>query len=198
MNWSGFYLGGHAGWGQARFVGHWLDTSSNNLYPWRTRPSGFIGGIHVGQNWQNNTFVIGWEADVSGTSGWSETINGFAQPSQGITTKLSLLASLRGRLGVLLDPNVFVYLTGGVGYAQAKATALWTSVPVSVNANLDGFGAVVGSGVEWKQTQNLSWRLQGLWYIFNNSKNVTVTNDHYVFAKLKDAVVVTFGGTWHY
>lgn len=197
MNWSGFYVGGFAGWGQANFVGHWVDTSDNVLFPWRTRPSGFLAGVHTGQNWQNNTFVMGWEADVAGTFGWDETVNGLLSPSQSVTTKVSLLASLRARLGVLLDPSLFVYLTGGVGYQRASVDAVWIGNG-SASAKLSDFGPVVGGGVEWKQTQNLSWRLQALWYFFNDSVDLTVASNNYVHAKMKETVTVTFGGTLHY
>jgi outer membrane immunogenic protein len=196
MDWSGFYTGGHIGWGKGRFVGTWIDTSSDALYPFSTRPSGILAGLHTGQNWQMNTFVYGWEADVSGLGGWSETVTGFATASQGVTTKMSLLASLRGRLGVTLDPKVLVYVTGGLGYTRAKGTA-FNSV-VSNSASFNSFGGVVGAGAEWKQNQNFSWRLEGLWYFFDKSRNIFVVTDQNVALKLKDAVVVRFGGTFHY
>ena len=199
MNWSGFYTGVHAGWGQARFSGTWINTSSPGVFPFRTKPSGFLGGVHAGQNWQTNTFVYGWEADVSGTGGWKKTVN-MGDPnnsSASVLTKVSLLASLRGRLGVTLDPNTLVYLTGGLGYTQAKATASHTGEQGTMK--FDTFGGVVGAGVERKHTQNFSWRLETLWYIFNKSKSVLLPSGfHTINVKLKDAVVVRAGATWHY
>jgi opacity protein-like surface antigen len=109
---------------------------------------------------------------------------------------MSLLASLRGRLGVTLDPKVLVYVTGGLGYTRAKGTA-FNSV-VSNSASFNSFGGVVGAGAEWKQNQNFSWRLEGLWYFFDKSRNIFVVTDQNVELKLKDAVVVRFGGTFHY
>jgi outer membrane immunogenic protein len=196
MDWSGFYTGGHIGWGRGRFVGTWIDTSSDVLYPFSTRPSGFLGGLHTGHNWQMNTFVYGWEADVSALSGWDQTVRGFATASQGVTTKMSLLASLRGRLGITLDPSVLVYVTGGLGYTRAKGTAFNSTV--SNSANFNTFGGVVGAGAEWMQNPNFSWRLEGLWYFFNKSRQIFVVTDQNVSLKLKDAVVIRFGGTLHY
>ena len=197
MDWSGFYAGGHVGWGRARFSGTWIDDSGGDLFPFSLKPSGILGGLHVGQNWQVNTFVYGWEADVSATSGWKKTISGFTNSaSQGVTAKVSLLASLRGRLGMTLDPKTLVYVTGGLGYINAKATAFNSTVQNT--AKFNSFGGVVGAGVEWKQAQNFSWRLEGLWYIFDKSKSIPVVVDQSATVKLKDALVVRAGATWHY
>lgn len=198
MNWSGFYVGAHAGWGWARFSGTWIDTSSNNLYPWRTKPSGILAGLHTGQNWQVNTFVYGWEADVSATGGWDETVSGFASTSQSVLTKMSLLASLRARLGMFLNPSTLVYVTGGLAYTNAKATGTDpANSPVTTKFNT--FGGVVGVGAEWKQTQNFSWRLEGLYYIFNKSNFITVSGaNQYLDAKLKDALAIRIAGTWYF
>jgi outer membrane immunogenic protein len=198
MNWSGFYVGAHAGWGWARFNGTWIDTSGDNLFPWRTKPSGFLAGLHTGQNWQVNTFVYGWEGDVSFTSGWDQTLTGFNTTSQSVLTKMSLLASLRARLGVLLNPSTLVYATGGLAYTNAKATGTDpANSPVTTKFNT--FGGVVGLGAEWKQTQNFSWRLEGLYYVFNKSNFITVSGaNQYLDVKLKDALAIRIAGTWYF
>jgi opacity protein-like surface antigen len=195
MNWNGFYAGAHVGWGRARFTGTWIDSSADDLFPWKTSPSGFLAGLHGGQNFQVNTFIYGWEADVSWLSGWDETVSGFTNvAAQGVHTEMSLLASLRGRLGVLLNPQTHVYVTGGGAYTRAQATAF----PPSNTASLNGFGGVVGVGAEWKQNQNWSWRVEGLWYIFNEGAFIPVAVDQDATVKLKDALVVRVGVTHHY
>jgi outer membrane immunogenic protein len=55
-NWSGFYLGGHGGWGFGS--GAFED--------------GFVIGGQVGVNWQFNNFVLGAEGDGSWTD-WGGT-----------------------------------------------------------------------------------------------------------------------------
>jgi outer membrane immunogenic protein len=49
FNWSGFYLGGHGGWGWGS--GAFAD--------------GFVIGGQIGANWQFNNFVVGAEGDGS-------------------------------------------------------------------------------------------------------------------------------------
>ncbi len=48
-NWSGFYIGGHGGWG-------WASGAFDD---------GFVVGGQVGVNWQYNNFVLGAEGDGS-------------------------------------------------------------------------------------------------------------------------------------
>src|SRR3954449_5008687 len=64
-NWSGFYLGGHAGgvWGDK----DWTDVTSPAA-PFNLRSgdmSGFLAGGQVGVNWQVNNIVFGIEGQVS-------------------------------------------------------------------------------------------------------------------------------------
>ena len=88
--------------------------------------SGIVGGMHAGQNWQVNTFVYGWEADLSAT-GWAKNTvrvepGGF-DTLGGLHTKVTALASLRARLGMLFTPSLHGYVTGGLAYAHGKAQA---------------------------------------------------------------------------
>src|SRR3954467_1809136 len=66
-NWSGFYIGGNVGYGWAK-----SDPGVTSFYqPIGTlqgtyagpghSPSGFIGGLQAGFNYQINSLVLGWE-----------------------------------------------------------------------------------------------------------------------------------------
>src|SRR6266850_340416 len=64
-NWTGFYLGGHAGYGAGSFG---PDTNTEPLqgafFPHSV--TGMIGGYQAGYNWQlTNRVVLGVEADIS-------------------------------------------------------------------------------------------------------------------------------------
>ena len=67
-NWSGGYVGGHAGWGSGRantsFTPLPNATSFIDLRPTTLRPdpSGFNAGFQGGYNWQTGHFVVGAEA----------------------------------------------------------------------------------------------------------------------------------------
>jgi len=99
FNWTGFYVGGHVGygWGNADFAaGGDVD--------------GFLGGLQVGYNWQlSRNWVFGIEGDISGTD-----INnnpGFAH--------IDYLGTLRARVGYTWD-RTMLYGTGGLAWNRSS------------------------------------------------------------------------------
>jgi opacity protein-like surface antigen len=195
MDWSGFYVGGHLGWGEGKFRGTPHDTETDDGIA-RAKPSGLVGGMHIGQNWQNNTFVYGWEADLSAT-GWDQLVAFDGNGSRNYVAHVNLLGSLRARLGMTLNPSILGYVTGGLAYTQGNAIGISPGGTIS-RAKHNKFGWVLGLGAEWKQTQNLSWRIEGLWYNFDKTKPMAGTHIPPGTSKFKDALVVRVGATYHY
>src|SRR3954462_15633317 len=62
-DWTGFYVGGHLGYGWAKK--DWSD--SFGLFDVSSRSSGFLGGGQAGFNYQIGQFVLGAEGDFSWT-----------------------------------------------------------------------------------------------------------------------------------
>jgi outer membrane immunogenic protein len=94
---------------------------------------GIAGGVQLGYNWQSNQFVYGVEGDISVTN----------------SDRIDWLGSLRGRVGYLLQPNLLVYGTAGVGFVDtgnADSVFVW------------------GLGIENKFTPTMSGRLEYLQY----------------------------------
>jgi len=60
-SWTGFYIGGDIGYGWSN-VDHSITINALGV---STKPSGFIGGIHAGYNWQFGRFVAGFETDMA-------------------------------------------------------------------------------------------------------------------------------------
>jgi outer membrane immunogenic protein len=206
FSWSGFYIGGHLGYGQSRFRG-W--DGSSVAFNTRQKPQGIVGGMHAGQNWQLNTFVYGWEADVSAT-GWTKDAAALAvhgsETFASFVNKVALLASLRARLGISSPDNrSLFYVTGGLAYAHANYKASHCSTTdaacapfTTLQRKFNSLGAVVGLGAEWKQTQNFSWRVEGLYYIFNDKKDFPITPETTNNIKFRDAWVARVGATYHF
>lgn len=198
-SWDGVYVGGHVGWGEPTFKGTWFGGSVTQDF--KQKPPGFLGGVQVGQNWCANTFVYGWEVDTSFMN-WKKT--GQFSDGDTLTNKLSLLSSLRARLGITTDPKTLLYLTGGLAYARVKATMFDNDIPGTLSDTFNKFGGVVGLGADWAQTNNWSWRLEGLYYMFDTHKTLGPLSPGGDFAtsKLKDAFVIRlglnykFGDTW--
>jgi len=135
-DWSGAYVGGTGSYNWGKFDGNKGSKRQDN---------GVGGGLYGGYNMQNGQMVYGAEADV-GYSGLNEHV-GATKVEQGVN------GSLRGRVGVALDP-VMVYGTAGVAGANIKASDGTSS------DKRGAFGWTAGAGVEAKVTDTISARVE--------------------------------------
>ena len=95
FNWTGFYFGGHVGYG-------WGDTAVGGDV------DGFLGGVQLGYNWQlSRNWVFGIEGDISGTD-----IN------NAVPVHVDYLGTLRARVGYTWD-RTMVYGTGGLAWNRS-------------------------------------------------------------------------------
>jgi outer membrane immunogenic protein len=140
--WAGFYAGIHAG-----------STFDDTVEVDNVEFSGdesFVGGVHVGYNWQRNSpWVFGVEASLSFLDDDDVT---------------DYLASVRGRLGYAFD-RTLVYATGGVaflGYNEDIRVLDGAGRPFDIDDTAVGF--VVGAGFDHKISDKVSIGLEGLYY----------------------------------
>jgi outer membrane immunogenic protein len=155
--------------------------------------SGLIYGGQAGHNWLIHNIawtydgVLGVEVDFQGKSDSHSTTfssigqvpapaTAFVVASQNtINEKIDTLGTLRGRAGVLWGPSTLLYGTAGVAWASARSSATFTQTgnplfgavgqPFSNGGSVstEVFGPVVGAGVEWKWTPNLSLKAEYLY-----------------------------------
>jgi high affinity Mn2+ porin len=187
--WDGTYIGGHVGYGGADFRGTWFGDSITQ--PFRQHPSGFVGGVQVGQDWcANNTFVYGWEGDASFMN-WRKS-GQFSFSDDHFGNRVSLLSSLRLKLGTTInDPKtLLLYVTAGPALAHWKATITDTSVPNSASSTFNSFGGVVGLGADYAVTKNWIWGIEGLYYFFDASKILSAGGDDAAGDRLRSAFEV--------
>lgn len=98
FNWTGFYAGGHLGYGFSDDV------------------DGFLGGAQIGYNWQfSPNIVFGVEADISGTD-----MNG---TPLGIPAHIDYIGTARARVGYTWD-RTMLYGTGGFAFARSSLAGL--------------------------------------------------------------------------
>ncbi len=144
ITWTGFYLGAHAGGS----FDNTIEFSDSRDSVGGDLDGGFVGGVHVGYNWQRaNNVVLGLEATLSSID--SET--------NGVDVN-DYLATVRGRLGYAFD-RTLVYATGGAAWLG------YDDVPVD-----DAFGWVAGAGIEHKITNRISLGLEALYYDVNTDE----------------------------
>jgi outer membrane immunogenic protein len=197
FGWSGFYVGGNAGyaWGDADFsinpTGNWL-TLPDPTFPTQRasieattngtlEPEGFAGGVQVGYNEQRGTWLLGIEADIDGIDADASRTGGHIATT-GIDTfsqraELSWMATLRGRLGFVMGRSL-IYATGGVAFADWEVDMYMAGGPNPDEAFFSNSsvrtGGVVGGGFEYALDNH--WSLKGE-YLYADFGSVSGTSE---------------------
>ena len=205
-SWAGFYVGLNAG-------AAWQSMSADPVSPYATTVlsggaptsmhyTNFIGGGQIGYNWQSGIYVYGIEADFSGLSGGHTNLHPDASGKVpwGVSSKMKWLSTVRGRLGVTLNNDSLVYLTGGVAFSEVQNSfqfgdpdALSFVNNKSVNKTLVGWA--FGGGIEHMLTSHWIVGVEAMYVGLphssitennpgNRSKTTTFKNDA-VIARLK-------------
>lgn len=184
FNWSGFYIGVHAGYafGDDDTVVTTGQAPINVINVLGgARPAnvglerdGFIGGGQIGYNWQTSpNWVFGVEADISYTDlRESRTVvtvplSGIGTLANTFTSNMDYLGTVRGRLGYSWD-RTMIYATGGLAYAQINNNATFFGPAgqlqfVGGNRRTDT-GYTVGGGIEHAFAGNWSMKAEYLYY----------------------------------
>jgi outer membrane immunogenic protein len=187
FSWTGCYIGANVGgaWASqdADTVGPANAPANTNQAPdfVSLKGSSVIGGVHGGCNIQfASVWVAGIEGDWSGTkidntqSGPNLFFSGTPAGSGGVSFNRDTkwLASVRGRLGVAVVPNVLLYATGGGAWTRTDYSGLDVFTGGCPNCGATSFsstksGWVVGGGGEWAPwSNNWLFRVEYLYYRF--------------------------------
>jgi len=219
--WNGWYIGGNAGYGWNQKTGDLgcLDptgvASGAGCFPAQggiVRPEGGLFGAQVGYNWQVGQIVWGLEGDLqwaninkTGITTTACCIPTFTSSTGLVTTQADLewFGTARARVGYLVTPATLLYITGGLIYGSEKTagTVIFPGANYLATGSTIRAGGTAGGGVEYHFTENLSGKLEGLWYdmgstnnaFFNPATTFTLT-DHYKF----DGAIVRAGLNWRF
>jgi outer membrane immunogenic protein len=162
FSWARPYLGVNLGYA-------WGSVANNP-----TKPSGFVGGVQAGYNWQNGAFVFGLEGDIQAT-GAEETFAPwkFSNPWFG---------TVRGRAGFAFN-NILFFGTGGLAFGELRATTFGLSES-HTNA-----GWTLGAGAEMGFAPNWSAKVEYLYVDLANSNFViTGASNGYRFGLIRAGV----------
>lgn len=166
--WSGFYLGGHVGYGGAQgaiSVRDPVATTSNATL------RGLFGGLHAGYNyvlpWR---VLIGVETDISFPNSYSSDGEVWAgtTPRSVLAEQLDYIATLRGRFGYVFD-RTLIYGTGGL--AVSSGHFVRTDPNADDEQSRPGLrtGWTAGGGVEFAFQKDWSARLEYLYSRFGTT-----------------------------
>jgi outer membrane immunogenic protein len=153
-SWTGFYIGGHVGYGWGEF-----DTTAVTAtgsfpagFQFATRePNGILAGGQIGFNYQTGNVVLGVEAQGS----WAD-MNDSVRTNSPVNTNYNIaraevdwIVTVAGRLGIAVN-NWLLYGKGGWAWAKTQAhaetfNAAGTLLSITTNSGTrDGWMAGVG------------------------------------------------------
>ena len=173
-NWSGFFVGGHLGYGWGADSMRLTPDSSyaaGTIVPAiAADPRGVVAGVQYGTNWQFDRLVLGTESDFSFTDiRRSQTIlTGSPTVTNTGEQKLPWFGTTRVRAGYTLQDNLLIYATGGLanGTAKGSFSAIGSSAGAVGSRSKTLWGWTVGGGLE---------------YGFMPNWSIAVEYDHYDF-----------------
>lgn len=192
FSWSGFYAGLNAGYGWN--YSRWSPAAPPVFAAFRADADGFVGGGHVGFNWQMGQFVAGVEGmlDYSDMSG-SAQCSTF--PGTVCRTRQDWLGDINLKLGFAVD-RALIYGTGGIAFTNFKLTQPVGAPPADFGSH-SRTGWTIGAGVDYAFTNNWVAGLQYKYYDFGSfNGSAAGTNvrfretDHVLLAKIS----YMFGG----
>jgi outer membrane immunogenic protein len=161
-SWAGPYLGANLGY-------NWGTVDNNPA-----KPSGVLGGVQAGYNWQNGPLVFGVEGDLQ-ANGAEDTFAPwkFSNPWFG---------TARGRVGYAFN-NILVYATGGLAFGALRAETFGLSES-HTNA-----GWTAGVGGEFGIAQNWTAKIEYLYVDLADSRfTITGQNNGYQFGLIRAGV----------
>ena len=189
--WTGFYLGAQAGYlsgtgGDTDFcesisgVGHECLGQSDRINPGDTNMDGVTAGGYLGYNYRIDSVLLGLEGDFNwdnangNNNSFSAAPAGVATPAAanpftGYDMSLNWDASIRARLGVIVDERALLYVTGGPSWINAELdTNICGGAPSGVHCGDESteFGWQLGAGAEYMITDHLSMKAEYIhgWY----------------------------------
>ncbi|MGO9134036.1 MAG: outer membrane protein [Methylovirgula sp.] len=167
FTWTGFYAGANAGLNFGQFSEGGTGYFNNAL--------GGLYGLTAGYNYQSGPLVVGAEADIAFGS-----VNGTSWPMSGVHGSGNVQGdgTIRARFGYALD-RALIYITGGYAGANMKGSVVDTAGLPNVFASQSNYlnGFVIGGGLEFAVTNNVSLKGEYLFKDFGSTNYFNGTRD---------------------
>ena len=193
-DWSGFYLGVHGG-------GAWVDgdipaqtpATGGAFQTWNGEDDlGLLFGGQAGFNHQFGNLVLGVEGQFSfATNEGSASYPG--RPD--MDYDMNWLAAVGPRIGFAAD-NMLLYAKGGVAFADFDYSHLSGGGPRSASTTDTGF--MLGAGIEYGFTENVSAKLEYGYFAFGDDTVNVSTAPLINVAHDRDIHAVTLGVNYRF
>ncbi|MDB5911252.1 MAG: porin family protein [Massilia sp.] len=180
-DWTGFYAGIFGGLAASQ---HTLTAIPVGGGPAVTdigfTGNGALGGLQVGYDYDLGQFVVGGYTDIAASNVRAEISGtGFGGAATAFKMQLNYLGTVQARAGVKLD-SLLGYVHGGLAYGSTDQDLSALGVPAGIAGTQTRTGYVLGAGVEYAVTDNLSLQTE------------------YSFVNLGDALIASgVAGSYH-
>jgi high affinity Mn2+ porin len=166
-DWTGFYVGAHAGFGRGSSSAVLTDpaaSTTDNVF------DGMIGGVQAGYNYRlASGLLLGVEADISLPNYLTSNsvVSSIATARSAVTEQWDYVATARGRVGYAAGAWLF-YATGGLAWAGERFRDPPAIGDDDKILNIR-FGWSAGGGVEYSFAPHWSVRLEYLYSRFERA-----------------------------
>jgi outer membrane immunogenic protein len=191
-SWAGLYLGGLLGgaWGRSNANSSTFEPAGGEFNPvvvgqfnaagaQTIKPSGFIGGLDAGYNWQAGNYLLGLEGDIewldfngAASSGTIPFFGGGGAFSITSNVDVHWLATLRARLGYTAG-NWLFYATGGAAFTTLHGNfdffETHDNIAETASVSSSRVGYTVGGGVETYLSRQWSVKAEYLFVDFGHA-----------------------------
>jgi len=155
-DWTGFYAGVFAGvtTGPIDFAA--IPDGAPSVLDASINAGGAVGGAQIGYDVQFNNFVLGAIADIALSNHHAGAEISVGGDSLELDTGLNFIGTVRARAGYAFD-DVLAYVHGGFAYGQSEVSLAVNGTDVATGIDdVDHTGFVIGAGLEYQVTENLS------------------------------------------
>lgn len=160
-NWTGGYVGAFGGIASGNFEYSASDGTSSEV-----SGGGALGGLQAGYDFQIGKAVVGGVVDIALTNIEADVTirdrTGSTETSTSASSQVDYLGTVRGRVGYGMD-RVLAYAHGGLAYgktetetSQSERIGNATQTSSESRESHTKLGYVVGAGLEYKATENVS------------------------------------------
>lgn len=202
-DWTGAYVGGNIGYGWAGDTGAgWTSftdpgpvagtadyfAGGGNVLP-GVKPSGVIGGVQIGYNWQvSPVWVLGVVADLQASGMKSSSVAsvtpaGMPPSTQSNEAKIKWLGTARGKAGYAFN-NWLAYATGGLAYGKVETNTAFNCplcftgpIAWAGSSSQTKTGWTIGAGLDYGLTKNWVLGVEYLYFDLGSVGTVATTSN---------------------
>lgn len=173
-DWTGFYAGVFGGLTSGPIDFSLVPDGAPSVLDISINAGGALGGAQIGYDVQFDGFVIGAVADIAVSNHHAGAEITTPGGSLELETGLNFIGTVRARAGYAFD-DALAYVHGGFAYGQSDVSLSLNGTDVDTGIDdVDHIGFVVGAGLEYQVTENISFQTEYAYTQFGDETLVSL------------------------